>query len=282
MGKKISKELKDKLKKKRNELGASSKKKDILFVEEGTIRVRVLKTKQNEIAAEVSHIFMSKGDVYSASTLGEPCYAMEKYNELKKSKDDEDQELASKIYPKKVYLLPVVVYEDGKGKKIDKEKSGKLLKITKGVYESIIDLYLDSEWGDMTDPKEGFDIKITRKGKGKTDTEYTLAPCQPTPLDKEWAKKEIDLDKAIRTLFEPYDVVKEKIDSFLGLDDDDDKKKDKKSKGKDKDKKGKDKSSKGKKDDFKAPKKEEKKLPKKEDKKSDKGKDKKKDKKSKK
>lgn len=259
----MSKDLKERLKKKKQELASSGKKGNVLYIGEGTTRVRILPTKGEDFVAEVSHVFLSKdmGSIYSADTFGEPCPVAETYQELKKSKDDDDNELAKRLLLKKAYLIPVVVYDDEKGKKIDKEKSGKLMKIAGGVYNNIIDLYLDSEWGDMTDPKEGFDIKIIRTGKSMNDTEYTIAPCKNSELNKEFAKKKFDLDKAVRELILPYDAAKEKLEEFLGTSLDDDDKKGKKKK------KNKGKAS----DDFKSKdKKKDKKSDKKEDKKSDK------------
>lgn len=217
--------LKDRLKKKRDELATKGGGGSVLYIKEGTTRVRILPIKEEELAYEVTHFYLNeklKG-IYSASTFDEDCPAMNAYQELKNSKDDDDQELAKKLSPKKAYLIPVVVYEDDKGKKIDKEKAGKLMKISNGVYQSIIDLYLDEdEWGDMTDPKDGYDIKIIRAGKGKNDTEYSVMACKNTPLDKEYAKTKVDLKAMVKGLIEPFDIVQGKVNEFLGIDDDDD------------------------------------------------------------
>lgn len=223
--------LKERLKKKRAALGSSGSKGNVLYIEEGTTRVRILPTKGEDFVAEVSHVYLNKElkGVYSAISIGQPCPLDEAYQELKKSKDEEDQDLAKKLSPRLAYLIPVLVYEDEKGKKVDKEKSGKLMKIASGVYQTLIDLYLDEdEWGDMTDPKKGYDVKIIRTGKGMNDTEYSVVACKNTPIDKDWAKP-FDLDNAVKAIFEPYDTVKQKVETFLGLDIDDDKK-DKKSK----------------------------------------------------
>lgn len=233
--------LKEKMKKKRAALAASGQKGNVLYIEEGTIRIRILPTKDGDFSSEVDHVYLNKElkGVFQASTIGEPCPLDEKYKELKKSKDEDDHELAKKLSPRKAYLIPVVVYEDEKGKKIDKDKSGKLMKIPKGVYEKLLDLYLDDdEWGDMTDIKNGYDVKITRIGKTQNDTNYDCSPCKNTLLDKKYAK-EVDLDKMVKALFEPYDVVKAKVDAFLGTDEDDSKKS-KKDKKKDKGGKAKD------------------------------------------
>jgi len=220
MAKKLS--LKDRMKKKREELASRGKKGNILNIKEGTIRVRILPVgPDNEFIQEVTFMYL-KHVIFSPSTFGEPCPILDKYHELKKSKDDVEQEIAKKLYPKQGYLMPVVVYEDEKGKKINKEDSGKLMRIPGGLYQSILDLYLDEdEWGDMTDPKNGYDIKINRTGKGQKDTEYSVAPCKNSPLDKEYGRKVFDLEKAVKAEILPYEEIEEKLDEFLGMDHDD-------------------------------------------------------------
>lgn len=234
--------LKERMKKKREELVNKTKKGNVLNIKEGTTRIRILPTGDEEdFIKEVVYFYM-KHIVWSPSTFDEPCYGMETYNDLKKSKDEDDQNLAKRMSPKQGYLMAVVVYEDDKGKKVNKEDSGKLMRIPGGLYQDIIDLYLDDdEWGDMTDPKNGYDIKIIRTGSGKNDTNYTVQPCKNTPLPKEYAKKPIDLDKMVRDIIDPYDVIEEKVNEFIGSidddDDEDDKGKDKKGKKGKKDKK---------------------------------------------
>jgi hypothetical protein len=244
--------LKERLKKQKEEMKSRGEGGKVLYLKEGTTRVRIPPIDDDELGFEVTYFYLNeklKG-IYSASTFDEECPAMEAYHDLKNSKDDDDLELAKKLSPKKAYIIPVVVYSDDKGKSVDKDKSGKLMKIPAGVYQSIIDLYLDEdEWGDMTDPKNGYDIKIVRTGKGKNDTEYSVVACKNTPLDKEYAKKPVNLSKLVRGLIEPYEEVKSKIDQFLGNDDDDD---DDKPKKKKKDSKDKEKNKAKAKNDFKA------------------------------
>lgn len=220
--------LKERLKKRKKELQEKGGGNGILFIKPGTIRVRILPTgHEKDFILEATHFYLNeklKG-FFSPATFGEPCPAVEEYQNLKSSKDEDDQELAKKLVPKTAYLMPVLVYSDDKGKKVNEQDSGKLMKIPSGLYQQIIDLYLDEdEWGDMTNPKKGYDIKITRTGTGKNDTEYTVAPCKNTPLPKNWAKKEMDLEKMVRGIIEPVDSIQSKVDEFIGndLDDDDD------------------------------------------------------------
>lgn len=230
--------LAKRLAKKQKELTEKKSKGNVLFLKEGTTRIRILPTgHDNDFISEVTHFYLG-GDiksVYSPSTFDEPCALLEAYNDLKKSKDEDDKDLAKKLVPKKAYLMPVVIYSDEKGKNIDHENSGKLMKITTGVYQEIIDLFLDTdEAGDMTDPKNGYDLKIKRIGKGQFDTEYSVLPCKPTKLDKKYAKP-VDLEKLVKAEIPSYDETKEKLEAFLGMsddDEDDDKKSSKKNKKK--------------------------------------------------
>ncbi len=238
--------LKERLAKKKEDLkkGGGSGNNGLIFLKEGTVRVRVLPTgEENDFVFEVIQFYLGadiKG-VYSPATFGEPCGIMEAYEELKKSDDPEDKELAKRFIPKRKYLMPVALFKDLKGKEIDSDNSGKLVQLTGGLYQDIIELYLDEdEWGDMTDTQEGYDLKLTRTGTGKTDTEYSVQPCKNTKTPKKY-KKEIDLEGIIRDIIPGYEETKEFINTFLHLDpeeDEDDKpKKKKKKKGSKKKKK---------------------------------------------
>ena len=110
--------------------------------------------------------------------------------------------------------------------------------------QDIVELYLDEdEAGDMTDPKNGYDIKIERTGTGQYDTSYSVRNCKPTKMDKKLLKV-VDLQEIVKSQIKSYDELEEELDNFLNNasadDDDDDEPKKKKSKDK-KDKKSKDK-----------------------------------------
>lgn len=203
--------------------------------EEGTIRVRILPTgDDNDFVKEITQFWLGKdlGSVISPSTFGDECALLEAYKELKESKDDEDKELAKNLMPKKRYVVPVLVYKDDKGKKIDTDQSGKLLQITGGLYQNIIDLYLDEdEWGDMTDAKKGYDLKITRDGLKMMDTTYSVQPCKNTPIDKKF-RKDVDLDEMVKTQVATFEETLEKKNKWFNSDEDTSDKKKKKDKKK--------------------------------------------------
>ncbi len=59
--------------------------------------------------------------------------------------------------------------------------------------------------GDFTDPEKGFNLIMTRKGKGKNDTEYTVVPARRTSKigSYDWLKKLKPIDKVHEALEAP-------------------------------------------------------------------------------
>lgn len=187
--------------------------------DEGTIRVRILPT-GDDFSHDVTTFYLDGiGGCNSPATFGEPCALMDTFNELKSSDDEFDKELAKKLVPRNKIVIPVIWYKDLKGKEVDDEQSNRLLQIAGGVAQQLIDLYLDDdEWGDMTDPKNGYDIKITRTGKGRLDTNYTVSACKNTPLPKQFQKTVVNLEDMVKSQIDPYDKTVELRDKFLGFD----------------------------------------------------------------
>lgn len=227
------KNLRDRLKQKQKELKEKGSNSGMIFIKpDQTYRVRILNVgEENEFVQEITQFYLGseiKG-VISPSTFDEPCAIAESYDELKNSDDDSDKDLAKGFAPRPKYVALVILYKDEKGKVVDEQNSEKLILLTSGVYEDILELYLDEdEWGDMTNPKKGYDIKIKRTGSGKMDTEYTVTACKNTPTPAPYDKKVYDLTKKIKEITPSYEETKSYINQFLGLDDDDKPKKKKK------------------------------------------------------
>lgn len=246
------KTTREKMLERKKQLENRSKGGGLIFPKEGTLRVRIKSPGEDkELGIEVIQFYLGEmGGIISPATFDEPCPFMEKYQELKESDDEDDKELAKRLIPRKRYIIGVIGYKDDKGKEIDPEMVNKGCLIPTSVYQDIVDLYLDEdEWGDMTDDIEGYDIKITRSGKGKTDTKYTTSPCQKKPLDKKY-RGTIDLEKVVKSIIPSYEDLEEKLKKFLNEspedeDDDEDERPKKKKLLKDKDKKKKKKSHRG-------------------------------------
>ena len=230
MAKKSKMSLRDRLASKKEELKKKGQNGNVLFLKEGTIRVRVLPTgEDNDFVMEVNTVYLGPkvGGVISPSTFGEPCAIKEAFTKLSNSKNSEDKSLAKKLTERKKYLMPCIIFTDLKGKNIDEDKGVKLVQIPGTMYQEIIDYYLDEdEWGDLTDPKKGYDLKLTRSGSGKNDTTYSVQPCKNTQLPKEWAKP-VDLEELVRAIIPSYEDTEEKLNEFMiatesGDDDEDD------------------------------------------------------------
>lgn len=231
-------------KKKMAEKGSGS---GFIFPKNGTTRVRLLSPgPTEELGIEIVRFYIGDHSIYSPATFDEPCPFMEKYQELKNSKDEDDKKLAKKLVPSRRYVVAGLIFKDDKGKELDYDEKPRGIMIPASVYQDIVELYLDEdEAGDMTDPKNGYDIKIERSGTGQYDTSYSVRNCKPTKLDKKLLKQ-VDLEEIVKSQIKSYDELEEELNNFLNSspeDDDDDapkksKKKDKKSKDKkDKDKK---------------------------------------------
>lgn len=201
--------------------------KGLIFPKEGTLRIRLKSPgPEEELGIEVVQFYLGPdlGGVISPATFDEPCPFMERYKELKNSSDDDDKALAKLIVPKTRYVVGGIIYKDEKGKEVDEERIDRGVLIPTSVYQDITDLYLDvDEWGDMTDNSEGYDIKISRSGKGKNDTTYSVSPCQKKPLDKKF-RGYLELEKIVRAQIKSYDELEELLNKFLKLptDDEDD------------------------------------------------------------
>lgn len=221
----------DKMLKRKQELASRGSKGELQFIKEGTTRLR-LKSQgdDRELGLEIVQFYLGGdiGGVISPATFDEPCPLMEKYISLKDSRKESDKNLAAKLVPKRRFIIGGCGYKDEKGKEADPDKIDKAWLVTRSIYQDITDLYLDEdEWGDMTDAEEGYDLKITRSGKGMTDTSYSVTPCSKKPLLKAFSKNPyIDLEAIVRGQIKSYEDIEEILDTFLssggGLDEDDD------------------------------------------------------------
>lgn len=211
----VSEKLRKKLLQRKEALKKGDGEFTTIFFKEGTTRIRILFVgADNDFVIEAQQFFIDGQSVITPASLGEPCAIMEMYQELK-SGTDEDKLLAKKISPSKRWYAPAIKYTDESGKEIDGKP--RLAILTKGVYETLIEYMLDEENGDFTDPKEGYDVKIVRSGKGKNDTEYKVLACRPSALPKELRGKVFNPEEMVRELLPSYDQTKELADKLLGI-----------------------------------------------------------------
>lgn len=86
--------------------------------------------------------------------FGQPDPIQELINKLRDDGSKESYELAKKLYPKMRSYAPVVV-------RGEEDKGVRLWSFGKTVYQSLLNIMLDEDYGDITDPTDGRDVKVT-------------------------------------------------------------------------------------------------------------------------
>ena len=105
-------------------------------------------------------------------------------NTLRDEGTKESYELAKKLYPKMRCYAPVIV-------RGEEDKGVQLWGFGKMVYQSLLNIMLDEDYGDITDPADGRDIKVScSKQPGKK-----WAMTKVRPRGKE-SKLSTDTDQA--------------------------------------------------------------------------------------
>lgn len=98
----------------------------------------------------------------------EKCPICEYVDQLQASKNKDDQKLAKDIKAKRRIYINVLNRDD-------EEETPKVLPIGVTILKGLLETICDADYGDITDPEDGRDITITRKGQG-LKTEYSVLP----------------------------------------------------------------------------------------------------------
>lgn len=105
------------------------------------------------------------------------CPICEYVAELQKSKSKQDKKLADQIKAKRRIYINVLSRDD-------EEETPKVLPIGVTILKGLLETICDPDYGDITDPEEGRDVTITRKGQG-LNTEYSVLPKPKTSVVSE-------------------------------------------------------------------------------------------------
>jgi hypothetical protein len=117
---------------------------------------------------------------------------------ITKLRDDgakESYELAKKLYPKMRCYAPVIV-------RGEEDKGVRIWAFGKTVYQSLLNIMLDEDYGDITDSDDGRDVKVV---------------CTKAP-GRQWATTEVRPRGKQSPLSESKDQIKEYIASIPSLD----------------------------------------------------------------
>ena len=128
--------------------------------------------------------------------FGKPDPIQELINKLRDDASKESYELAKKLYPKMRSYAPVVV-------RGEEDKGVRIWAFGKTVYQSLLNIMLDEDYGDITDPEDGRDVKVV---------------CTKAP-GRMWATTEVRPRGKSTSLAKAEDQSQQWIDSIPDLDD---------------------------------------------------------------
>jgi len=141
-------------------------------------------------------------------------------NQLRADGKKESYELAKKLYPKMRAYAPVIV-------RGEEEKGVRLWSFGKTVYQSLLNIMLDEDYGDITDPKSGRDVKvICTKAPGRMWATTEVRPrgketaLAETPKQaKEWMSSVPNLDDMYTC--KSYEELENIVNAWLNSDESD-------------------------------------------------------------
>ena len=136
--------------------------------------------------------------------------------QLKKSGDKENMEMAKKLWPKFRVFAPVLV-------RGEEDKGVRFYEFGKMVYQELLGVMSDEDYGDITDIQKGRDITVevipaAETGKMFNTTTVRVKPNQ-TPLVKDAAQAEslLENQKDVLSLFKKYtfEEMKDELQGWL-------------------------------------------------------------------
>lgn len=144
-------------------------------------------------------------------------------NEARRNKGQEGYEMWKTLYPKRRTFAPVVVRDE-------EDQGVRFWGFGKTIFEELLEKFADPDWGDLSDPKEGRDIKVTYIPRAQSDTNFpqTKISVSPkkTPLaeDEEQLREFFDSQVRITEVFDvpTEDELEQALEDYLHGDEDDD------------------------------------------------------------
>lgn len=214
----------DALRKKLNTLKGQNNRSSALWKPpEGNSTIRILPWKDNADNPFVELYFHYLGNKTQLSpmTKGHPDPIAEFADKLRGTGDSDDWKYAKQFSPKLRTYVPIIVRGE--------EKEGvRFWGFGKTVYEAIVGVMLDEDWGDITDIEKGHDVGLEFIPQAKSDTNFaktiTLVKPKETPLSKdaELVEKWLDEQPDVYEVFqEPsYEELLSFLNKYLNPDSD--------------------------------------------------------------
>ena len=122
----------------------------------GTYQVRIVPSKfdkQNPFKEVYFHYGFTKGPILALTNWGEKDPIVEFAKSLRKSSDKEDWQLARKLDAKMRVFAPVII-------RGEEEQGTRLWEFGKEIYQQLLGIAADEDYGDFTDIQDGRDFTV--------------------------------------------------------------------------------------------------------------------------
>jgi hypothetical protein len=171
----------------------------MLKIPEGEHLLRFLPpwSEEGKLVKEVvTHYGIVEHGVTCLAQFDEACPGCEMVDKLRESGNKQDADLARRMAPKSRYLANVhVVKSEG----MEEGRVG-VLAFGETILQKLLDIISDPDYGDITDTKNGRNVKVIRRGTGAFDTEYDVIARPKTCATEADLSKMKDLDKLVEAL----------------------------------------------------------------------------------
>lgn len=190
----------------------------------GTHQVRIVPSKfdkQNPFKEVYFHYGFTKGPILALTNWGEKDPIVEFAKQLRKSSDKEDWQLARKLDAKMRVFVPIIV-------RGEEEQGTRLWEFGKEIYQQLLGIAADEDYGDFTDIQDGRDFTVEATNgevAGRSVVKCALRPKPKTSAITEDAtllQRILDEQPDILSLNRRYsfDDLKAILEKFLNPEDD--------------------------------------------------------------
>ena len=213
----------DAIRKKLNQLSGTNSRRNVMWRpqegEEATVRLLSFSDNDGQPFKErwfYCNIGNNPG-LLAPYQFGNPDPVQELITKLRDEGTKESYELAKKLYPKMRSYAPVVV-------RGEEDKGVRLWSFGKTVYQSLLNIMLDEDYGDITDPTDGRDVKVVcTKAPGRMWATTEVRPRgkqSPLNADSTTTKKWLDEIPSLDDLYtcKTYDELEKIVNDWLNGD----------------------------------------------------------------
>jgi hypothetical protein len=204
-----------------NSKGSSSSGPKFWKIPDGESVIRVLPVKDGDPFKEFHfhyNVGKENGFLCPKKNFGEKCAVCDFVAKLYKEGDDESRSMAKNFSSRQRFVTPIIVRGE--------EKEGiKLWSYSKKAYESLLQLVLNPDYGDISDEKDGIDLVITYgKAPGVLFPATNVTPrrkSSPLTSDRDLTQELLETEIDYTSIFERKtpEQVAQVLDRFLLGDD---------------------------------------------------------------